>query len=31
MEQKYKIFKEYNWVYSTEWQNYYKNLSLFIF
>lgn len=26
MEQKYKIFKEYNWVYSTEWQNYYKNL-----
>ena len=26
MEQKYKIFKEYNWAYSSEWNNYYNNL-----
>ena len=26
MEQKYKIFKEYNWAYSNEWKTYYNNL-----
>ena len=26
MDQKYKIFKEYNWAYSNDWKTYYNNL-----
>ena len=26
MDRKYKKFKKYNWAYSDEWQNYYRNL-----